>query len=68
MPADSPNLFERLRGKRFSDIVLPPEGPPDPTLPPSTATQLAKAAKGYKDSQKNEILKGLYEAADEKKR
>lgn len=62
MPA--PNLFEKIRGKRMSDIVLPPEGPADPTLPPSTADQLAKAAKNYKDLQKNDIMKGLYEAAD----
>lgn len=68
MPGPELNLFERLRGKgRMHDIELPPEGPKDPNLPPSTAEQLGKAAKNFKAMQSKAALDGLYEAAGIKK-
>ena len=33
MAGNKPTLFERLRGKRVSDIDLPAETPRDPRLP-----------------------------------
>lgn len=62
-----PTFFEKLRGKRFGNIELEPEGPKDPNLPPSTAEQLGKAAKNFKAMQSKAALEGLYDAAGIKK-
>lgn len=58
-----PNIFEKIRGKRYGDINLPSEGSVDKNLPPSTGDQLAKAAKNFKKIQNAAALDGLYDAA-----
>lgn len=71
MPANTntnpPSAFEWLRGKRTRDIVLPPETAADPNLPPTSTDQLVSLTNKYKKSQKDEIMKGLYDAADGRK-
>lgn len=70
MPADNkPNLFERLRGKRYGDIELESEGEVDPALKgTSTKEALAKAAKNFKDFQNSAVMRGIREAAEERKK
>lgn len=58
-PDNKPNLFEWLRGKRMSNITLPPEsGQVDPTLPTQSPSLqgILEAAKNYKKLQENAIL------------
>ena len=67
MPGKELTWFEKLKGKRYSDIELEPEsGTVDPRLKGKSVREaLDKASKGFKSLQKNAIMRGLYDATGE---
>ena len=66
MPHTDPNppsWYEKMRGKRTTDINLPGEEKKDPR-PVTTGEQLGEAFKTMKDIRKNPSLEGLRKAAE----
>lgn len=67
MPKDTRTWLEMLKGKRYNDIELEPEGPPDPRLKGKSVREaMEKAGKNFKGLQKSAIMRGLKEASEGK--